>query len=266
MGYGKWIGAVVGFMVQGSLGALAGYIFGSLFDTAAKVNTSESSKTSQGYNSTGSYEKAENGRRNSFLFALMVMASYIIRADGKIMHSEMEYVRRFLRTNFGEVAVAEGQDILYRLFEKRKEMDRIDPTAFSRQIRDCGRQIATNLSYGERLQMLNFLVEIAKCDGHVAQSEIEALREVAQSMGLSQNDVDSMLNLGGNSLDEAYKVLGIAPGVSDEEVRSAYRRLAREHHPDRVASLGDDVRHAAEEKFKQINHAKDVVYQARGMK
>ena len=85
-------------------------------------------------------------------------------------------------------------------------------------------------------------------------------------MRLSEKEVESMLNLRGNSLDEAYKVLEIEPTASDEEVRSAYRKLALKHHPDRVATLGEDVRKAAEVKFQLINDAKERIYKARGMK
>ena len=159
------------------------------------------------------------------------MASYIIRADGRIMHSEMEFVRRFLRSTFGEAAVGEGERILLNLFEQRKQMDRQNPLAFKNTIRDCGTQIAANLTYEERLQLLVFLVEIAKSDGHVCNEEIEALKEVAMYMGLSVKEVESMLNLGGSSLNEAYKVLEIEPTATNDEVRAAYRRLALKHHP-----------------------------------
>ena len=49
-------------------------------------------------------------------------------------------------------------------------------------------------------------------------------------------------------------------------MKAAYRKLALKHHPDRVATLGEDVKKAAEEKFQQINNAKDMIYKARGMK
>ena len=93
-----------------------------------------------------------------------------------------------------------------------------------------------------------------------------ALKEVAQCMELSPKEVESMLNLSGNSLEEAYKVLEIDPSATNEEVRTAYRRLALKHHPDRVATLGEDVKKAAEEKFQQINNAKERIYKARGIK
>lgn len=255
MKLGKWIGGIMGFMAMGPLGALAGYAIGSLFDKAAYTpeNMDAGNET-------------YTGQRNSFLFSLLVMASYIIRADGKIMHSEMEFVRRFLRTNFGEDAVAEGEQILLNLFEQRKRMEATNPYAFQNTIRECGAQIAANMSYEERLQLLSFLAQIARSDGNVCAAEIDALKEVAQSMQLSAKEVESMLNLSGNSLEEAYKVLEVEPTATDDEVRAAYRRLALKHHPDRVATLGEDIRKAAEEKFQSINNAKERIYKARGMK
>lgn len=259
MGAGKWIGGILGFMTGGPLGALAGFAIGALFDS--------STTTTNGGSFYGQPEDANYaGHRNSFLFSMLVMASYIIRADGRIMHSEMEYVRQFLRNNFGEQAVSEGQQILLNLFEERKRMEQQSPNAFKNTIHDCGAQIAANLSYEERLQLLSFLANIAKSDGHISPEEIEALKEVAVYMGLSAREAESMLNLGGSSLEEAYKVLEITPDATDQEVRAAYRRLALKHHPDRVATLGEDVKKAAEEKFQEINNAKERIYKARGMK
>ena len=58
----------------------------------------------------------------------------------------------------------------------------------------------------------------------------------------------------------------ISPNATDDEVRKAYRKMALKHHPDKVATLGEDVRKAAEQKFQQINDAKERIYKARGMK
>lgn len=256
MKIGKWIGGLVGFMTMGPLGALAGFALGSLLDNSTDTVTEDGTQDSDPY----------AGQRNSFLFSLLVMASYIIRADGRIMHSEMEFVRRFLRVNFGEAAVSEGEQILLNLFEQRKQMDKTNPMAFRNTIHECGAQIAANLSYEERIQLLDFLVKIAQSDGNVCTEEIDALKEVALAMRLSEKEVESMLNLRGNSLDEAYKVLEIEPTATDEEVRAAYRKLALKHHPDRVATLGEDVKKAAEVKFQLINDAKERIYKARGMK
>jgi DnaJ like chaperone protein len=265
MGAAKWIGGIIGFMSGGPLGALAGYALGALLETAIDNNLNHQSDE-QGDNSQNYYSDPLEGERTSFRFALLVMASYVIRADGRIMHSEMEYVRTFLRQNFGEEAAQEGNTILLRLFEQRKEMERNNPNAFIDTIRQCATQLAYALTYEQRLQLLAFLCGIAKADGQVSPEEIDALKEIARYMQLQDAEVDSLLNLGGKSLEDAYKVLEVNPEATDQEVRAAYRQLALKHHPDRVAALGEDVKQAAEEKFRQINNAKEMIYNARGMK
>ena len=265
MGIGKWIGGVLGFMAFGPLGALAGIILGSFFEEGANM-TGQSFGGGTNYDDEHTRRDPYAGERNSFLFSMLVMASYIIRADGKIMHSEMEYVRQFLRRNFGEIAVSQGEEILLKLFDQAKRMDQENNMGFKNTIRECGTQIAYNLSYEERLQLLAFLAEIANSDVNVCAAEINALKEVAMAMGMSDREVESMLNLKGSSLDDAYKVLEIEPTATDEEVRAAYRRMAVKHHPDKVASLGEDIRKAANEKFQKINEAKERIYQSRGLK
>ena len=95
----------MGFMSMGPLGALAGYFIGAWFDR----KTAESQGAAQG--TAEERARFEQGQRNSFLFSMLVMASYVMRADKRVMHSEMEFVRRFLRTNFGESAVEQGEQI-----------------------------------------------------------------------------------------------------------------------------------------------------------
>ena len=281
MGVGRWIGGFLGFMSGGPLGALAGYAIGWLFEKGAEGFSGETGTYNadgtyrnnwsghDGYNggySQGGYtaQQQYEGQRNSFLFSLLVLASYIIKADGKIMHSEMEMVRTFLRRNFGEVAVGQGEQILLRLFERQKQMGE---AAFKTTIREACAEIAQHMDYAQRLQLVNFLVLIAQADGSVPQCEIDALQFMAANLGVSAEDLDSMLNLssGGSSLEAAYKVLGVETTATDDEVKAAYRQMALKHHPDRVATLGEDVRRAAEKKFQEINAAKEMIYKARGL-
>lgn len=275
MALGKWIGSALGWILSGGnvLGAIAGYCIGSLLSDATSTAERENGFNGNGntfrndYSDTQFNQRPFEEDRNSFLFSMLVLSSYIIKADGKIMHSEMNCVRNFLHNNFGEQAVRQGEDILLKLFEMQKQQG---ATTFKETIRKSCVEISFHMNIGQRLQLLDYLIIIAKVDGTVSPEEVYALKEVATYLGLSAQDVDSMLNMEASSnqqigLDEAYKILGISPNATNDEVKAAYRKMALKHHPDRVSNLGDDVREAAEKKFQEINNAKERIYKARGL-
>jgi dnaJ domain protein len=275
MALGKWIGSALGWILSGGnvLGAIAGYCIGSLLSDATSTAERDNVFNGNGntfrndYSDTQFNQRPFEEDRNSFLFSMLVLSSYIIKADGKIMHSEMNCVRNFLHNNFGEQAVRQGEDILLKLFEMQKQQG---ATTFKETIRKSCVEISFHMNIGQRLQLLDYLIIIAKVDGTVSPEEVYALKEVATYLGLSAQDVDSMLNMEASSnqqigLDEAYKILGISPNATNDEVKAAYRKMALKHHPDRVSTLGDDVREAAEKKFQEINNAKERIYKARGL-
>ena len=275
MALGKWIGSALGWILSGGnvLGAIAGYCIGSLLSDATSTAERENGFNGNGntfrndYSDTQFNQRPFEEDRNSFLFSMLVLSSYIIKADGKIMHSEMNCVRNFLHNNFGEQAVRQGEDILLKLFEMQKQQG---ATTFKETIRKSCVEISFHMNIGQRLQLLNYLIIIAKVDGNVSPEEVYALKEVAAYLGLSAQDVDSILNMEASSnqqigLDEAYKILGISPNATNDEVKAAYRKMALKHHPDRVSTLGDDIREAAEKKFQEINNAKERIYKARGL-
>lgn len=281
---GCWIGGTLGTMLgSGILGTLAGFCLGSIIDEMmdSRADSNDYNTNKQDYYSQGNGYKqyqygGQNGssnahsneeQRNSFLFSMLVLSSYIIKADNKIMHSEMEFVRQFLRQNFGEQAVNQGQEILLKLFEIQKKQG---IQVFRNTIHQSCAEIKHNMDVSQRLQLLNYLVIIAKVDGYVSPEEIKALKEVARHLGLTAKDVDSMLNMengarANSNIEDAYKVLGLSSTATDDEVKVAYRKMALKHHPDRVATLGEDIRKAAEKKFQDINDAKERIFKARGL-
>jgi len=281
---GCWIGGTLGTMLgSGILGTLAGFCLGSIIDEMmdSRADSNDYNTNNQDYYSQDNGYKqyqygGQNGssnahsneeQRNSFLFSMLVLSSYIIKADNKIMHSEMEFVRQFLRQNFGEQAVNQGQEILLKLFEIQKKQG---IQVFRNTIHQSCAEIKHNMDVSQRLQLLNYLVIIAKVDGYVSPEEIKALKEVARHLGLTAKDVDSMLNMengarANSNIEDAYKVLGLSSTATDDEVKVAYRKMALKHHPDRVATLGEDIRKAAEKKFQDINDAKERIFKARGL-
>lgn len=265
MAFGKWIGAFIGGLSGGILGSLAGYAIGSIVDSLLEVKAEDGVSADNGSggqygNATSAKEQA--GERNGFLFSLLVLSAHVMRADGKIMHSEMNYLRVFLRQSFGEAAVAEGESIILRLFEYRKEYGE---AMWDSQFRQACDEMRAMMPEEQRIQLIAYLCEIAKADGNIHPSEVDVLRLIASLLGMSAAIVEQFLALGGSTIDDAYRVLGVSPSASDDEVRKAYRDLVRKNHPDRVATLGDDVREAAKKKMQEINDAKERIYKARGM-
>ena len=133
--------------------------------------------------------------RNSFLFSMLVMASHIVIADGKVEPEEYQFLGNFLRENFGEEAETEGLDVVKKLVAKHEELEARKPNAFLQLIGDCGSQIAASLSEDLRYQMLSMLALIVKSDEQITASEVETLKEVAVYIGMKATDVDALMNI-----------------------------------------------------------------------
>lgn len=263
----KWIFALLGYYFTHSFwGALLGYFLGSMLfpsrnnEQPYEDTTGQSRARTYNYNGGTGYSQAS--ARQLFLDALLELSAQVIQADGRIMHSEMEVMRQFFRQNFGEQVMKACNERLLTIFEERKYLT--NSQCWQRVQQSC-RNLSMSMNQESCLQLMAYLAEIAKADGSVGQQEISALKMISVALGLSEQVVDQMLSLGGKTLDDAYKVLGISPGATDDEVRRAYRKLALQYHPDRVATLGDDIKASATKKFQEINDAKDRIFKARGM-
>ncbi len=121
------------------------------------------------------------------------------------------------------------------------------------------------MDYSQRVQLYHFLVQLGACDG-LQQREIDVLETIATNIGLSKAEVDSIFAQFRPSNDSNYRILEITPDATDEEVKKAYRKMAIKYHPDKVATLGEDVQKAAEEKFKAVNQAYETICRERGIK
>ena len=94
----------------------------------------------------------------------MVLTAYVVDADGKIMHSEMEHVRAFLRTNFGERGVREGEALLQQLFQHQRQLrDQQGPEAYDRLVQQSCVFIRNQMTLEGCLQLVDFLIDIRSC-------------------------------------------------------------------------------------------------------
>ena len=255
----KWIGGFLGWVSWGPIGALLGFLVGSAFDgliSASRILTGSTDNTAQGNpyqrtTRTGGYTASE--QRNSFMVSLLVLSSAVIKADGRTRQEELDTVRDFIRRNFGEQAVSEAMRILDGLNSQQVN------------IYSVGAQIADNMNYSQRLQLFHYLAQIANADGDFSKQEKSVLEAIAGAIRLTSQDAASVIAMYYKDAESAYAVLEISPSATDEEVKSAYRRMAMKHHPDKVATLGPEVQKAAEEKFRKIQEAYETIKKERGL-
>ena len=274
MGKTKWITGPLGWVTFGPIGALIGYFLGSAvesyIDMARQIPGGGSGQGGsqggygRGYSQGGGYQRTTGGygqgggytatqQRNSFMVSLLVLSSAVIRADGKTLQSELDYVRNFVRSNFGEAATYQAMSILSDLNSKQVN------------IYEVGAQIASYMNYSQRLQLFDYLARLAAADGDFSASEKSVLEAIASAIRINASDAASVIAMFYKDTDSAYEVLEISPNATDDEVKSAYRRMAMKNHPDKVSTLGPEVQKAAQEKFQKIQEAYETIKKQRGM-
>ena len=241
MGLGKWIAGALGWAMFGPIGGILGYYFASRVEKLAEATVVY-----------GEDQTWNQGQRNSFLMSLLVLSASVIKADGKTTSQEMATLRNFFTKNFGAQAGDEAEEIVRELLTKDYNLYEV-----------CG-QIRSCMDYSQRLQLFHYLVSLGACDG-LHQREVDVLETIATYIGLSKAEVDSIFAQFRPNNDSNYRILEIGPDATDEEVKKAYRKMAVKYHPDKVATLGEDVQKAAEEKFKAVSQAYEAICRERGM-
>ena len=237
MALNKWIAGALGWAIFGPIGGILAYWLASRAEDRAEIEGEQAWHQSQ---------------RNSFLMSLLVLSAAVIKADGKTTSQELATLRSFFSNNFGPQAGNEAEEIVKELLAKDINLYEV-----------CG-QIRSCMDYSQRLQLYHYLVSLGACDGLI-QRETDVLEVIASYIGLSKAEVDSIFAQFRPSNDKNYKILEIDPSASNDEVKKAYRKMAIKYHPDKVATLGEDVQKAAEEKFKAVNQAYEAICKERGI-
>jgi DnaJ like chaperone protein len=236
--FSKWIGAGLGWTIGGPIGALVGFAFGSLVDAS-------------------NIEQFENTRIDTttgdFVMSLLVLMAAVMKADRKVMQSELGFVKQYLVRAFGEDEALEMLRILRDIIKQEIPL------------KDVTLQIKRRMDYPSRLQLIHLIYGIAQADGDISDAEMAVIEQIAFDLGLSSADIISVKSMYFQSADWAYRVLEIDSHASNEEIKKAYRQLALKNHPDKVAYLGEDIRKKAQEKFQKINEAYEAVKKERKM-
>lgn len=236
--FAKWIGGGLGFAFFGPIGAIMGFALGSFIDASGQP----ARKAIQGRTTVG-----------DFAVSLLVLIAAMMKADGRILQSELAYVKEYFRRQFDEESAGEAIMLLRDILKQNIPLAEV-----------C-QQISQSLDYASKLQLMHFLYGIANADGHVHPHELSLARQIAAWLGISQRDLTSVENMFVKDTSAPYKILGIEPTATPDEIKKAYRLMAKQFHPDKVTHLGEDLKHAAEEKFKKINESYEQIKKERGI-
>jgi DnaJ like chaperone protein len=248
MSLGKWILGGLGFAVGGPIGALIGVFIASMFDSSKDIlNGNQSTRTTN-----HSRRRATQG---DISVSIIVLLACVIKADGRVLKSEINFIKPFLLRTFGEERAKQALALLKQLLTED-----IDPVAVSRQM-------AQYINYSTRLEFVRLLLEVSNSDDDIAPEELNIIEIIATNMAVQPADYQSLLALYQRHKDVnwAYTALEISPSASNDEVKKAYRRMAMKYHPDKVANASEELRKQATDKFRGINEAYEHIKQQRGM-
>jgi DnaJ like chaperone protein len=234
--YGKWIGGGLGWAFGGPIGAILGFAMGSVLD-GVKIEKTFYQGTARG----------------DFAMSLLVLSAAVMKADGKVVKSELDYVRNFFLSQFGTEETNRLIQILREVLNQEINL------------RDVSGQVGQFMDYPSRLQLLHYLFGIATADRQIDKSEEQVIEQISVYMGIDPSDFTSIKAMFVRNINNAYDILELTPDATDEEVKKAYRRLAVQYHPDKVAHLGEDIKKTATEKIQNLNAAYDQVKKQRGM-
>ena len=242
----KWLAAIVGFAIRGFAGAILGFLIGSFIDSLSgsggRSRTVFSDLTRQQVSPA------------DFELNLLSLCSIVIKADGSVSQREMDYVRQYFVATYGK----EKANAIFRTFNEINKKREISAQRICSYLNQRTR-------YEVRLQLLHFLFGIAQADGAIRNPEINKIREIAGYLRVTMRDFESIMAMFVKSADNAYKILEIDKTATNDEIKKAYRTMAKKYHPDRVNTENEAIKRGAEEKFKEVQKAYEQIQQERGL-
>lgn len=255
--YGKWIGGGLGWVMGGPIGAVLGFVFGTMFDTMQSgkleyVYPKTGQSGDQGYGGR-SWSGRPHTQTGDFTISLLMLSASVMKADNRVLKSELEYVRNFLIVQFGEKAAAQQLLLLREILKQNYNLSEV------------AQQVGRFMDYSSKLQLLHYLFGIAQADSKATTDESALIEQISIHMRINPADFNSIKAMFIKDNFNNYKILEVTPDANDEEVKKAYRQMALKYHPDRLNHLGPEVQQSAKEKFQELNAAYNAIKAERGM-
>tara|TARA_R110002072_G_scaffold7503_2_gene40300 strand:- start:20581 stop:21324 length:744 start_codon:yes stop_codon:yes gene_type:complete len=244
----RWLAAVLGYTFFRFPGAILGFLLGSLIDNMIGGKKSGGRGFQQVFQ-----QRSEQVSPADFELNLLSLASLVIKADGVVNQKELDYVRQYFVQAYGK----ERANATFKVFNEVIKNRQVSAANICSLLRSRTR-------YESRLQLLHFLFSIANADGHVTQSEVNEINNIARYLGIQLRDFESIKAMFFQNPDSAYKILEIEKTATVSEIKSAYRTMAKKYHPDKLVHMDEAYQKGAEEKFRKVQEAYEQLQKERG--
>ena len=202
---------------------------------------------------TGQTIHSSPTKHGDFVISVLVLLAKVMKADGKLLRSELDYVKRFLKTQFGINQTKE----LMLIFKDILKQDY--------PLRDVCKQIQRSMDHPSRLELIHILYGLSASDGNVHDKEINLIHTIANYLNINNRDYESIKAIFAKDKGAPFRILEISSSATDNEVKKAYRKMANKYHPDKVAHLGKEMQNIAEEKFKAVSEAYQEIKKSRNI-
>lgn len=236
----KFLWGGLGWVLGGPIGAIIGY---SLANMSGQRRGQGRGYQSRSYPST---------RPGDFMVSLLVLFAMVMKADKKMLKSELDYVKKYLSQQFNQNEVRDFMTLFKDILKHEYPL------------RDVCRQIQRSMDHPSRLELIHILFGLSLADGQIHPDEVRVIHTIAGYLNINQNDFTSIHAMFSKGRKAAFEVLEVDSDASNGDIKKAYRKMANKYHPDKVSHLGKDLQFLAEEKFKSVNDAYQTIKKDRG--
>ena len=206
------------------------------------------------YSQGGQYRQfSQQAVQQQFSKSLLILSAEVMKADGKILKAELDFVKQFLNQQFGP---REAQVYVIQLKTILQQSNDIQQTCMN---------ISRMMPTQQRTMLVQYLFGIAQSDGNISKPEMSVIERISTMLGIPAHEFAQLKSMFWKDAANSYKVLGIDKSADDRAVKKAYRKMAVENHPDKFAILGEQHQKAANEKFQKIQDAYETIKKERGM-
>jgi DnaJ like chaperone protein len=224
----KWIGAGLGYVVGGPIGGMMGF-------AAGEVLSNDPEKVMEYTRNTSELE-----------VSLLIISSHIIKADGKLSHREIDYVRSYFTEKFGDAAIKEKMSILNHCLHHSYELEKA-----------CNFLRISSSRNTHELVIL-YCVQLAMADGEIAEAELAVIKKTARQLNINEIAFRKLYHsflFQEETVQTDFSTLGLKNNATKEDIKKAYRKMVLKYHPDKASGQSEKEKKQSAEKFRLIRQA-----------